>query len=216
MDYPSPLYYEKRQRRALRSAQAAVPVLVRLFEPQSVLDVGCGRGEWLAALREAGIDDLCGIDHAPAFSADLAVPRELLTTLDLSAPFRLRREFDLALCLEVAQFLPSESASTLVESIVRHAKTVVFSAAVPGQGGDGNSNPQWPSYWAELFSRSGYVAEDSLRPLLWLNADIAWWYRQNVVVYRASSQPMRAERDGDTKIWPLPLIHPGWLGHEPS
>ncbi|HZF31389.1 MAG TPA: class I SAM-dependent methyltransferase [Gammaproteobacteria bacterium] len=216
MNYPSPQYYENRQRRALRSAQAAVPVLVKLFEPQSVLDVGCGTGEWLAALREGGINDLCGIEHAPAFSANLAVPRGLLTTLDLSDPFRLQREFDLVLCLEVAQFLPRESASTLVESLVRHAKTVIFSAAVPGQGGEGNSNPQWPSYWAELFSRAGYVAEDSLRPLLWLKADIAWWYRQNIIVYRASSQPMRAGRGGDTKIWPLPLIHPGWFGHEPS
>src|SRR4051794_36459671 len=106
MSYPSPLYYENRQRRALRSAQASVPVLVKMFEPQSVLDVGCGRGEWLAALREAGINDVCGIDHAPAFSGNLAVPRGLLTTFDLSYPFRLQREFDLALCLEVGQFLP--------------------------------------------------------------------------------------------------------------
>jgi hypothetical protein len=44
-------------------------------------------------------------------------------------------------------------------------------------------NEQWPSYWAELFARHGYLAYDPIRPAIWRDQQVAWWYRQSIVVF---------------------------------
>jgi hypothetical protein len=71
----------------------------------------------------------------------------------------------------------------LVESLVRHAPIVVFSAAIPRQGGTDHLNEQWPDYWAEQFADWDFVAIDCLRHRLWNDREVEWYYAQNMVMF---------------------------------
>ena len=104
---------------------------------------------------------------------------------DLTQRIDVNRRFDLAICLEVAEHLPRQSAELLVTSLCAFSDAVLFSAASPGQGGTHHINEQWPNYWAELFSRRNFGGVDCLRPLLWENEAVAPYYRQNIILYRA-------------------------------
>jgi hypothetical protein len=93
------------------------------------------------------------------------------------------RRFDLACSLEVAEHLSPSVADQLVLALVKAAPVVLFSAAIPRQGGTSHVNEQWASYWAEKFKRHGYVAIDCLRPALHGDRRVDWWYRQNALIY---------------------------------
>ncbi len=41
-------------------------------------------------------------------------------------------------------------------------------------------NEQWPAYWAALFERHGYVFCDCIRPRVWEDPGVEWFYAQNV------------------------------------
>jgi hypothetical protein len=70
---------------------------------------------------------------------------------------------------------------------------VLFSAAIPPQRGTHHVNCQWPDYWQALFERQGFIAFDSIRPALWDDDEVEFWYRQNTIVYVRRDC---AERDG--------------------
>jgi SAM-dependent methyltransferase len=206
-------FYEGLAAEVRASASAVVPVLVDLFRPASVLDVGCGTGTWLAAFVAAGVGDVVGVDGGDVTPDMLEIPEAAFSRLDLRVPFDLARRFDLVLSLEVAEHLPPSAADGFVASLVRHGPAVVFSAAVPYQGGAGHLNEQWPAWWAERFAAAGYEAIDCLRPRLWDDARVAWYYAQNTVVYvsreRLAADPALAalhERHGGR---PRALVHPG-------
>jgi hypothetical protein len=130
---------------------------------------------------------------------------------DLTSPLELGRRYDLAISLEVAEHLPPEAAAGFVASLTRAAPVVAFSAAIPGQGGRGHVNEQWPAYWAELFARHGYEPVDALRPLLWDDPGVEWWYAQNVVVFASAEGLGRHPRLGEHPQrgrTPLALVHP--------
>ena len=101
-------------------------------------------------------------------------------------PFELERRFELALCLEVGEHLPERSAPALVESLAAAAPVVLFSAAVPGQGGTSHVNEQWPPYWERLFAEQGMRKYDVIRPLIWCDRSIESWYRQNIYIFSDS------------------------------
>jgi hypothetical protein len=83
---------------------------------------------------------------------------------------------------------------------------VLFSAAIPKQGGAGHVNERWPSYWAQLFAARGYRAIDLVRPLVWNDDRVAYFYAQNIVLYLDDS---RADPDGATSVdLPMDLVHP--------
>ncbi len=86
--------------------------------------------------------------------------------------FAAARRFDLGICLEVAEHLPTAGADQLVENLVRLSDVILFSAAIPHQGGTHHVNEQWPSYWADLFAARHYFAWDGLRWLIWQDARI--------------------------------------------
>jgi SAM-dependent methyltransferase len=193
-----------------RSASVVVPLLIDICRPQSVVDIGCGTGHWLAAFRERGVADVLGVDGPWVPRAQREIPEDLFLEHDLARPFSLDRSFDLALCLEAAEHLPPEAALPLVESLTRIAPIVAFSAAIPHQGGDGHVNEQWPSYWAKLFASCGYDCVDSLRQRLWADDAVEFWYRQNMLCLLARDR--RKLPSGlacaDAMPQPLDIVHP--------
>jgi SAM-dependent methyltransferase len=152
-------------------------------QPRSVVDIGCGTGAWLAVFQEWGVQDVLGIDgaHVPRDRLEIAPERFLVH--DLTHPLRLDRHFDLVLALEVAEHLPPQCASLFVESLVRLGPLVLFSAAIPFQGGLHHLNERWPTYWAERFAARGYAPIDCIRPRVWENERVQWWYAQNLLLY---------------------------------
>ena len=92
----------------------------------------------------------------------------------------MERRFDVAICLEVAEHLPAQAAELLVKSLTMHADKIIFSAACPGQEGQGHINCQWPSYWQALFNKYQFRCDDSLRWRIWEEDAVEPWYRQNL------------------------------------
>jgi SAM-dependent methyltransferase len=194
-----------------RSANVLVPLLVDRLRPSSVVDVGCGSGTWLAAFLERGVTDVVGVDGSYVDLRRLRIPADHFVSANLEQPLDLERTFDLAISLEVAEHLPAASAEGFVESLTRLSSVVVFSAAIPGQGGAHHVNLRWPDYWATLFADRGYACLDCIRPLLWRNPDVEWWYAQNTLLYarreRAdlTARAFAVDRSDDL---PLRLVHP--------
>jgi SAM-dependent methyltransferase len=148
-----------------------------------VLDVGCGAGAWVKAHEEAGITDVLGIDGSYLDPALLLIGRARFQASDITRPLSLGRRFDLVQCLEVAEHVPAASGPSLVDNLVRHGDHILFSAAVPGQGGKGHINERPLAYWRDLFGLRGYRAFDFVRPQIAGRSDIEWWYRYNTLLY---------------------------------
>jgi SAM-dependent methyltransferase len=204
-----PGFFEALSEGTRRSAAIVAPVLIELFQPESVVDVGCGTGLWLSTFRQHGVADVLGVDGQWVSSAQLEIPAVLFREHDLSQPLALDRTFDIALCLEVAEHLPAEAARPLVESLTRLAPVVVFSAAIPFQRGEGHVNEQWPSFWSDLFAARGYGCLADLRYRMWTNPSVEVWYRQNLLCYvsvdvRRSLPWAKGMSPGE----PIDIVHP--------
>lgn len=174
-------FYAAQQAGARRSAERIVPLVLELTGARSVVDVGCGRGSWLSVFREQGVETVLGVDGM--YVSGLEIPSELFLAHDLATPLELDRAFDLAVSLEVAEHLEPEAGAALVVSLVRLAPFVLFSAAIPGQLGEGHVNERWQGDWAAEFGAHGYRAFDPIRPLVWDDPSVEWWYAQNTLLY---------------------------------
>ncbi len=192
-----------------RSAARVLPIALQIVHPASAVDVGCGVGTWAAELRGHGIADVIGVDGAYVDPDRLLIPREAFLARDLRAPLGLGRMFDLAVCLEVAEHLPTESAAHLVSELTELAPAVLFSAAIPFQGGNHHVNEQWPSYWASLFARHGYRPYDVVRPRVWTWPEVDFWYAQNTILYVHRDRPLDAQlAPADPACSMFDVVHP--------
>jgi 2-polyprenyl-3-methyl-5-hydroxy-6-metoxy-1,4-benzoquinol methylase len=206
-------FYEGRDDRTRGSAEAVVSILLELAEFHSAIDVGCGVGTWLSVLRKRGVADVLGIEGRWVAESPLEIPIENMKFLDLAImDVPVTRRFDLALSLEVAEHLPESRAVGFVQTLTRLAPVVLFSAAIPHQGGRGHRNEQWPSYWANLFRRYDYVAVDAIRRRVWNDRNVIAWYAQNVLLFVSSThlakEPrLAAERERTTDDQ-LAIVHP--------
>jgi SAM-dependent methyltransferase len=204
-------FYEEIGTGSEASAERLLPVVLELVSPRSAVDLGCGDGSWLAVLRRLGVADVLGVDGPWALS-DLKIPRRSFAPCDLAQPVEIGRRFDLAISLEVGEHLPAASGRRLVEQLTDIAPAVLFSAAVPGQGGTGHVNEQWPDYWAALFERRGFAMVDVLRARFWDDPTVEPWYLQNIFLFvseeaRAGSPKLTAAVEAGPQI-PVRVVHP--------
>lgn len=171
------------------AARSATPLLTGVVDsvlksvPESVLDVGCGPGAWLAMWSRLGVREVVGVDGDYLPPETLAIPPETFRPMDISAPFDLGRRFDLVMSLEVAEHLDASCAEVFVDTICRHGDLVLFSAAVPGQGGEHHVNEQPYDYWRAKFAERGYDVFDCVRGLVARSKDVEPWYRYNTLIY---------------------------------
>ena len=183
-------------------------VLSQLPPIRSCADVGCGVGAWLSAFVEFGVKDIQGFDGEWVDESLLAIPPECFKAVDLENPLVWPRRFDLVVSLEVAEHISEANAGQFVDSLCNLSDFVLFSAAIPLQGGVGHVNEQPPQYWAKLFRERGYVQFDTIRHKVWDDEQIPSWYRQNIFLY------LRSERTREIVVPQEPgfsgahLVHP--------
>ncbi len=151
------------------------------LNPLSVIDIGCGPGIYLAPFAVNGIK-VFGVDACPIGGECL--PRDAFERVDLRFPYKPNIRFDLAICFEVAEHLEAKWAERLVDTLCDCADTILFTGAVPGQGGTNHYNEQPHSYWLELFQKRHNYAihpkQDSLRAFLQtLPAHCSGWLKNN-------------------------------------
>lgn len=194
------------------SARAIVPIVMELIRPSSVVDLGCGTGEFLKVFQECGVYEMLGIDGEYIKRSQLVIPQEHFMALDISIPFTIGRIYDLAVCLEVAEHLPPESAPGFIESLTHLAPIILFSAAIPHQYGADHVNEQWPEYWVQLFRARGFEPVDALRKRIWNNRQIEFWYRQNIILFCTeqilASNSILEKEFRETNLNQLSIVHP--------
>jgi methyltransferase family protein len=205
-------FYEHVLSTSRTSAQEIVPLILEFIHPESVIDIGCGNGDWLSVFRDCGVENTLGLDGDWVDRSTMLIPSDRFLSRDLSIPLELDQTFDLALSLEVAEHLPRISAETFVNSLTSLAPVVVFSAAIPFQEGTHHVNEQWPDYWAALFQEKGFLAIDCIRRRIWQNDNVDWWYAQNILMfaekaYLETNRPLQKEY-ADNSRNQLSLVHP--------
>lgn len=196
----------------LSSARVVVPHVMSLLSPRSVADIGCGEGIWLKAFLEAGVTSVQGVDGEWVQKERLQFPAKDFMAADIKEPVVLDKKFDLAVCLEVAEHIPDSAANTLVKSLVSAAPVLLFSAAIPLQGGSHHVNEQWPAYWAEKFAAEGYVPVDAVRRHVWDDKCVSFFYAQNIFIFAKkdllSQYPKLQEEIASGHGNALSLVHP--------
>jgi len=208
-------FYAEQVDGSLRSARAYLGHLFALWRPDSVIDVGCGRGAWLAACGERGVARLAGLDGDWVSQSMMLDPAIVFRHANLQEECRADERFDLAISLEVAEHLPPASSDGFVRTLAAHADAIVFGAAYVSQPGTGHINTRPHSFWADKFIAQGYRLFDLFRPRFWSDNDVEPWYRQNTFLYVRPEHPLSAALAAAGQA-PLPdsrfvdCIHP-WL-----
>ena len=176
-------YYESIIQGSIRSAEATIPLILTFINPKSVVDIGCGLGSWLSVWQKCNVVDVLGFDGNYVRKDKLLIDSDKFLVADLNTPLKMNRHFDLVMSLEVAEHIRPENASAFIQSLCSLGNVILFSAAIPYQGGMNHLNEQYPEYWMKLFSEHGYKAYDCIREKIWNNQNIDTCYRQNMLFF---------------------------------
>jgi SAM-dependent methyltransferase len=195
---------------SLGSARVVVPILIGILRPESVLDVGCGQGAWLRAFQEEGVRVIRGIDGDYVDRSRLLIDPNTFSAIDLAVPLRIEGHYDLVVCLEVAEHIPAKHSRRLIQTLTAAAPIVLFSAAIPGQPGTLHINAQLPSYWRALFAERDFMMFDPIRPLIREDRRVAWWFRQNLLLF-ASDVAVAQHTRLEQYICPLDVPDMEWI-----
>ena len=150
------------------------------LSPSTVLDIGCGPGIYVDALRTHGIQ---------ARGVDIDERVKDKPYLKYQSVFDLV-DTDLAdtvICLEVAEHIDERSAEQVAAQVARCVgKTLIWTAAQPEQGGIGHINCQPKEYWDAKLTACGLVrnhtAEAAMLEFITSGPHMGW-FRNNVMLF---------------------------------
>ena len=182
-------FYKAQKHGSGISARKILPIVFEQlsFMPNNVVDVGCGTGTWLEACEHLGITDYIGMDGNYVNRESLLIDKKKFIPIDLDTDFSLDRIFDLVISLEVAEHLSKNSSRQFIENLTKLGDVVLFSAAIPGQGGTNHINEAFPDFWISLFESNGFYPIDVVRKQIWDDKEIDFWYRQNILIFARHS-----------------------------
>jgi hypothetical protein len=177
-------FFDSQMSGSYKSATFYVKHLLKIFKPHSVADLGCGRGTWLKAFKENGVNKLLGLDGDWVKQEEMVDQTIEFKPTNLNEPLnKIDERFDLAISVEVAEHLKEEAAKTFIDNITALSDVIMFGAAYTKQGGDNHINEQPTTYWAKMFIDVNYMPYDIFRQTFWGNKEIESWYQQNTFIY---------------------------------
>lgn len=163
--------------------ESLADALIQFFKKenaQSVVDFGCGNGDYVKALQNQHI--YCeGYDGNPD---TFNISRGVAHVADLSQPFDLNKRFDWVLSLEVGEHLPKKYERIFIGNLDLHNKKgIILSWAIKGQGGVGHFNEQNNDYIKSVMAQYGYVNDIAAELHLRQCASIRW-FKNTIMVFR--------------------------------
>jgi hypothetical protein len=142
------------------------PQAVRLGEyistflkPSVFLDFGCSTGLYLreVQLKLPNIPTT-GFEFSQE-AVDAALCKNILK-VDLTQSLEIKkRPNTVGLCLEVLEHIEDIHWKTVLENMTKSCDFIIFSAAVPGQGGTGHINCRLKIDWIKRFHELGWVVD---------------------------------------------------------
>jgi tetratricopeptide (TPR) repeat protein len=162
--------------------------LVALLAPDKHLDLGAGQGLLVEAMLTAGVASH-GIELSEeAKTVALEHLKDHMTYGWGLADWGRVAQADLVSSVEVLEHLPEENADEAVAAICGRSKQwVYFSAAAPGQAGNGHINCQPKPYWRAKFEANGFrFAEAETAAFVAKIHDLqpCWWLPKNAMIFR--------------------------------
>lgn len=188
-------FYADQLEGSRRSANALLARLFEVYRPPSVIDVGCGRGVWLSAAATLGCSELRGFDGDWVKETELVDDRICFSSVDLEKALTVGKRYGLCISVEVAEHLSGPRAKGYVRDLCSASDVVLFSAAIPGQGGTNHINERWQTEWVAEFAANGYECFDIFRGWAWRNQEVDFWYRQNAFLYVNRLSEVSIKRD---------------------
>ena len=205
-------FYQSRNNDTKFSAHTILSILLgNIPKVKSAVDIGCGVGTWLAALKENGVQEIQGFDGSWVDQNLLVIPKENFKAAPLHIKLDLNKKYDLVICLEVAEHLPITFAKDFINSLTSFSDFVLFSAAIPNQGGNHHINEQWPEYWVNHFQKNDFVVFDFIRPKIWEETKIPFWYKQNILFFAKKNRLSEIKAKPTENGTALRMIHPQLL-----
>jgi SAM-dependent methyltransferase len=178
-------FYERITIEELPQAFRLAKILMQKYAPLTVSDLGCATGLYLVPFVAKGIKAY-GYDNSNIASNASLLSDGIVRCVDVtSTEFVPDEKCDLAICLEVLEHIPEEKAEAAIRALTIMSDRIIFSAAIPGQGGVGHINCQYKPYWIKLFRKYGF------EPNFIATGEIAFemsksihmgWFTQNVMV----------------------------------
>ncbi|MCV3456608.1 class I SAM-dependent methyltransferase [Campylobacter sp. CNRCH_2016_0050h] len=218
-------FYKQQSQGSYQSAKEIIPI-INNFIPniQSVLDVGCGIGTWLKAWQEQNkLIEIFGVDGNDISESFFYIDKHNYKKVDLTTTANTilddikqslkdinknySKLFNLTQSLEVAEHIDEKYAQNFIELLTLTSDIILFSAAIPNQGGLEHINEQPPKYWANLFEKYDYLCFD-IRNLFWENDKIDFWYRQNIFLYIHKDKINSLELPIKSTQNPMHMVHP--------
>jgi len=181
-------FYQYHEEKVKPSADVIAYTIMEDLAPDTAIDVGCGSGALMEALRSGGCNVL-GLERSKAALSYCERRNLKVIKFDLINDTLVdRQKFDLVISLEVAEHLVEKYADKFVDLLCSLGNQIVFSAATPGQGGTNHVNKQPHSYWIDKFRQReySYDLELSLKwSENWKSTDrVESWYYNNIMIFR--------------------------------
>jgi hypothetical protein len=209
----TPMYYESIFEESVRSRDVVfehLKMMGLLDDIRLVIDAGCGIGSWGYELMEKYSIHYMGIDFGVP-KDKLVIPASRYLDWDLRQPLTVEddRSRVMVLSLEVGEHIEEQYIDTFIDNLCKLGGIIVFSAAIPHQGGLHHHTERWQSWWADKFAKRDYYPYDivDIRSELRKNPDVCHWYAQNMVIY--CKELVEDGLDGPVKTSiELDFIHP--------
>lgn len=178
-------YFQTIEQAEKVQAESLADILIEMYDPKSVGDVGCATGLYLVPFLTRGVVAV-GWD-----SADYAVDQKLVPGVEKAdiTETMVGINVDLAICLEVLEHIDNDLCGGVIQNLVNMSELIIFSAAQPGQKGTGHINCKPKKHWETLFNIRGYnrdpEAEARILDHVTKN-DHAEWFKNNLQVFKRS------------------------------
>ncbi len=177
-------YFAIIDERETSQANTLAGILQNLFNPGSVLDLGCATGLYLKPFLGNNIR-VKGVDNSK-IAKDMSSISEVIDLADLSQPY-ITEKADLTLCIEVIEHIEKQFEWQVLDNICDSADLIVFTGATIGQPGTDHVNCQPKEYWIQCFVERGFVVDEDATNTIsrkLRQEGCIYWLVDNILIFR--------------------------------